>query len=104
MFEKLKVGPKDGLADKIICPLIKQQCIRGSCAAWMKLAGKNPQSEEYIERWGCSIFDWTPLLLLEVSQMERQTGSAVESLRNRIAEIRDKMIPTDSRRRIIEAR
>lgn len=34
-----------------------------------------------MDEWGCSIA-WMPILLIENSQMQRQTGAAVESFRN----------------------
>ena len=47
----------------------------------MKINGKHPQSEEILEDWGCAMA-WMPLLLIENSQQQRQTGAAVESFRN----------------------
>lgn len=51
------------------------------CPLWVQVRGKNPQSNEEVDHWGCS-FAWLPILLIENSQMQRQTGAAVESLRN----------------------
>lgn len=54
----------------------------------MKINGKNPQSEEIIEEWGCAMA-WLPVLLIENSQMQRQTGAAVESFRNEMVKAND---------------
>lgn len=47
----------------------------------MKITGKHPQSEEIVEDWGCAVA-WLPILMIENSQQQRQTGAAVESFRN----------------------
>ena len=47
----------------------------------MKVNGTNPNTGEIIDDWGCSIA-WLPVLMIENSQQQRQTGAAVESFRN----------------------
>ena len=51
------------------------------CAWFIKVVGKNPNTGEDIEDWGCSIA-WMPIMMVENSQMQRQTSAAVESFRN----------------------
>ena len=34
-----------------------------------------------VEDWGCAMA-WMPIMMIENSQMQRQTGAAVESFRN----------------------
>jgi len=53
------------------------------CPWYIQLRGKNPQSTEEIDEFGCAI-SWGPVLTIENTQMQRQTGAAVESLRNNI--------------------
>jgi hypothetical protein len=67
----------------LICPFHKkdQSLVCHKCPLWVKIEGKNPQSEQRIETWACS-FAVMPWLLVENSQMQRQTGAAVESFRN----------------------
>jgi len=43
--------------------------------------GNNPNTGEEIDDYGCSVA-WLPLLMIENSQQQRQTGAAVESFRN----------------------
>jgi hypothetical protein len=43
----------------------------------------NPNTGEQVDDWGCAIA-WLPVLLIENSQQQRQTGAAVESLRNEV--------------------
>ena len=43
--------------------------------------GKDPQTNADIEDWRCAI-SWFPMLLIENSQRQMQTGAAVESFRN----------------------
>ena len=47
----------------------------------MKIRGSNPNTGEDVDDWGCSMA-WLPILTIENSQMQRQTGAAVESFRN----------------------
>lgn len=67
---------------KANCPLDNfNPCRQLDCAWFMKIRGKDPQSEQEIEEWGCSMA-WLPVLMIENSQQQRQTGAAVESFRN----------------------
>ncbi len=70
------------------CPMIRRTCIESKCALWTKVSGKNPQSEETIDHWGCA-FAWLPVLLVENAQMIRQSGAATESMRNEIVKRMD---------------
>lgn len=57
-----------------------------NCQKWMEVSGKHPQSDEVIHKYGCAD-SFVPLLLIENSQMQRQTGAAVESFRNEMLEL-----------------
>lgn len=75
-------------ADKgAICPLHKTDTstVCHKCPWWTRVIGKHPQSEEMIDDWRCAIA-LLPMLLIENAQMQRQTGAAVESFRNRIVD------------------
>ena len=72
MFGKPESGP--------LCPLLKGACSEARCKWWNHIRGHNPQGGE-IDLYDCTI-RWLPVLLIEGSQMQRQTGAAVESLRN----------------------
>lgn len=73
MFHKTEPGT--------FCPLVKKQCIKHECSWFMLVRGKNPQTGEDVDNWGCAI-SWLPVLMVENSQQQRQTGAAVESFRN----------------------
>jgi hypothetical protein len=47
----------------------------------MKVAGVNPNTGKDVEEWGCSM-TWLPVMMIENSKQQRQTGAAVESFRN----------------------
>jgi hypothetical protein len=66
-----------------ICPLHKKDVstVCHKCPWWTRLIGKNPQSEEMIDDWRCAIA-MIPMLLVENSQMQRQTKASVETFRN----------------------
>ena len=59
----------------------KQVLVR--CPLYIKLVGKNPQTGDPIDEWGCSI-SWLPILLIEGMQRRNEMGAAVESLRNEL--------------------
>ena len=63
------------------CPLIGEECMKLKCAWFTQIRGTNPQSGEDVDEWGGAI-GWLPMLLIENSQQQRQTGAAVESARN----------------------
>ena len=72
----MKIEPKQN------CPLDNfNPCRQLECAWFMKVQGKNPNTGEQIEDWACSMA-WIPMLLIENSQQQRQTGGAIESFRN----------------------
>jgi hypothetical protein len=64
------------------CPLNNfEPCKQMECAWFIKIVGKNPNTGEDLEDWGCSMA-WMPILMIENSQQQRSTGAAVESFRN----------------------
>ncbi len=64
-----------------LCPLIGEDCRELGCSWFTQIRGQNPQTGEDIDEWGCAV-TWLPMLLIENSNMQRQTGAAVESFRN----------------------
>jgi hypothetical protein len=52
-----------------------------NCPKWIMIAGKNPQTGADVNEYACADA-WIPILLVENSQQQRQTGAAVESFRN----------------------
>ena len=70
------------IESKTNCPLNSfNPCKELECAWFMKIRGTNPNTGQEMDEWGCSIA-WLPVLLIENSQQQRQTGAAVESFRN----------------------
>ena len=64
------------------CPLIKGSCVGVECLWYTQIRGVNPQTgADVSDEWGCAIA-WLPLLMIENSQRQRETGAAVESFRN----------------------
>jgi hypothetical protein len=70
------------------CPLIKKDCIKLQCAWFTQLRGTNPNTGKEVDEWGCAV-SWMPVLLVENSQQQRQTGAAVESFRNEMVKAND---------------
>jgi hypothetical protein len=72
----MKIEPKSN------CPLNNfEPCKQTDCAWFTQVRGNNPNTGSEIDEWACAIA-WLPVLLIENSQQQRQTGSAVESFRN----------------------
>jgi hypothetical protein len=63
------------------CPLVKKDCIGLQCAWFTQVRGHNPNTGKEVDEWACAIA-WMPVLMIENSQQQRQTGAAVESFRN----------------------
>lgn len=63
------------------CPLVKKDCLGIKCAFFTQVRGTNPNTGSEVDEWACAIA-WMPILLIENSQQQRQTGAAVESFRN----------------------
>lgn len=82
-----KIGP---------CPL-GSECesikdgVKYVCPWYVKVMGKVPQSDQMVDEWRCSM-SWLPMLMIENSQMQRQTGAAVESFRNEMVKDNNKVI------------
>jgi len=70
------------------CPLIKKECVEHKCSWWMHVRGMNPNTGEDIDHWACAV-TWMPMLTIENSQQQRQTGAAVESFRNEVVRSND---------------
>lgn len=76
---------------KIICPMMGgDECVEDGamrngelvkCRFWVHVMGKNPQTGETTNNGDCAIA-WMPVLLIENSKVNRETGAAVESMRN----------------------
>lgn len=68
----------------------KVSCYKGvtghGCQLWMEILGANPQTGQDFHRYGCAD-SFVPLLLIENSQMQRQTAGAVESFRNEMVKL-----------------
>jgi hypothetical protein len=70
------------IESKANCPLDGfKPCRQLECAWFMKIVGTNPNTGKEVDEWGCSMA-WLPMLMIENSQQQRNTGAAVESFRN----------------------
>lgn len=76
---------------KIICPMMGgEECVEDGairngelvkCRFWVNVMGQHPQTGETINNGDCAMA-WVPVLLIENSKVNRETGAAVESFRN----------------------
>lgn len=51
------------------------------CPKFIKISGVNPNDGQPVDKFGC-VDSFMHMLLIENSQMQHQTGAAVESFRN----------------------
>lgn len=63
------------------CPLIKKDCVGLKCAWFIKVVGYDMNTGKEVDEYKCAIA-WMPMLMIENSGQQRQTGAAVESFRN----------------------
>lgn len=63
------------------CPLIKKDCVETKCAWFARIQGYDTNTGNQVDEWQCAI-SLMPMLLVENSGQQRQTGAAVESFRN----------------------
>ncbi len=77
---------------KIKCPYtaFKMKCFDGvtkhGCPKWVEITGTNPQTGEMMHRSACA-GSMAHFLLLENSQMQRQTAAAIDSFRNEMVQL-----------------
>jgi hypothetical protein len=69
------------LENGTFCPLIKKDCAGLKCAWFTKVVGYDMNTGKEVDEYQCAIA-WLPMLLIENSGQQRQTGAAVESFRN----------------------
>lgn len=72
----MQIKPKNN------CPLDSfKPCRELECSWFIQVRGHNPNTGAEVDEWACAIA-WMPIMMIENSQMQRQTGAAVESFRN----------------------
>lgn len=69
------------LKNGTFCPLIKKDCVQMKCAWFTRIQGYDTNTGNQVDEWQCAI-SLMPMLLIENSGQQRQTGAAVESFRN----------------------
>ena len=63
------------------CPLIKKDCVELKCAWFTRVQGYDMNTGAQVDEYQCAV-TLMPMLLVENSGQQRQTGAAVESFRN----------------------
>lgn len=64
-----------------VCEEIKDNTLH-RCRAYTQIAGRHPQTGEETNDWKCSVFEWQPILLLEIAKTNLGQTTAIESFRN----------------------
>lgn len=65
------------------CPLLKGPCVENKCMWWTRVIGKDVNTGEDHDHWGCAV-TWMPVLFIEGANQTRAAGAAIESLRNNL--------------------
>jgi hypothetical protein len=76
------------LKNGTFCPLIKKDCVGMKCAWFTRIQGYDMNTGNQVDEWQCAI-SLMPMLLIENSGQQRQTGAAVESFRNEMVKAND---------------
>ncbi len=63
------------------CPLIRKNCVEHKCSWYTHLMGKDPQTGNDTDKWGCAI-QFTPLLLIESASQTRGATASIDKLRD----------------------
>lgn len=73
------------------CPLLKKECIGLKCAWFTRVQGYDTNTGKEVDEYQCAIA-WMPMLMVENSGQQRQTGAAVESFRNEMVKANENSI------------
>ena len=73
------------------CPLLKKDCVGITCAWFTQVRGINPNTGADVDEWACAMA-WMPVLMIENSQQQRQTGAAIESFRNEMVDSQNQFL------------
>lgn len=82
---------------KVRCPAtgFAKSCLsivsKHTCPKYVHIAGVNPNDNQQVNKYGC-VDSFLPMLLIENAQQSRQTGAAVESLRNETVKRQDEFL------------
>ena len=76
------------LKNGIFCPRLKKDCIGLKCAWFTRIQGTDMNTGNQVDEYQCAI-SLLPMLLVENSGQQRQTGAAVESFRNEMVKSND---------------
>lgn len=70
-----------------LCPLFKKDVSKvcHKCDWFTRLQGKDPQSTEIVDKWGCAIA-FLPMVIIEGNQMSRAVGATIENFRNELVQ------------------
>lgn len=83
------------------CPLINKGCIEHKCNFYVHLVGMHPQTGQATDEWNCAI-SWLPLLLVENSNMTRQSTASTDKVANIISGLRGEV--NEGNKILMEAR
>jgi hypothetical protein len=75
---------------KADCPMWQAPCKQHGCRFYIKVTGHNPNTGVIEDRWDCALA-WLPILTIENSQQQRQTGASTDKVATEIDKFRAQM-------------
>lgn len=75
---------------KADCPLWQAPCKEHGCRWYKYIRGTCPNTGADVDRWDCAIA-WWPMLMIENSQQQRQTGASCDKVATEIKKFHDGM-------------
>jgi len=82
----------------LVCPLHKLDMaeVCHKCPLWVLVRGTHPQTGKEVDNWNCSLA-WLPVLMIENSQQQRATATAVSDFRNEVVKTNDVIVAAAQR-------
>lgn len=84
----------------LLCPIIKDTCIKHQCAWYSHLIGNSPQTGAPIDEFGCAV-TWLPILLIENSKEQRDCTKSIDMFRNEMVKANDSTLRVISAAKIV---
>lgn len=75
------------------CPFWQQPMseVCHMCPLWVQIRGKDPQSMNEIDAWGCSLM-FLPKLIIENAQEARQAGASMDKMATEVKDFHTSMV------------
>lgn len=83
-MKQIPLGPTDLNCHRCLPKAVPMSKVCHKCSLWMSMRGRNPNTGQEIDEWGCAD-RWKIVVQLETAQLTRSNAAATESFRNEVA-------------------